>query len=352
MDKKLNILICPLNWGLGHATRCASIIKKLSDLGHIVTIASDGDALVVLKREFPGMECKALAPLNILYSKYFFPGLLWQSIKIIDWMQKDRKMLHQIFKENSYDVIISDSRPLMYSSKIKSIFIINQPNPFIPWYYGSMMIKPMLNRIYKKFHEIWIPDIKGINSLGGELINISSHKNIKHIGWISRLKIHNNISEIPGKILAVISGPEPARSDFQQKLDLNLPEELVTLIGGVVNKLETGGRYISYLEPNELSNQIETAEYIISRGGYSSLMDLAFSNKKLILVPTPGQTEQEYLARRLVEKNYAVIWNLEMESWEDVRSKSDMAKRFDLKQLNIDNDKLLAEALQQLKGLI
>ena len=209
----------------------------------------------------------------------------------------------------------------------------------------------MLNRIYRKYHEIWIPDIKGINSRGGELINISKHKNIKYIGWLSRLKINNSLNEIPGKILAIISGPEPARSDFQQKLDLILPVELVTLIGGEVKKLEKSTRYISFLEPNDLSFQIETAEYIISRGGYSSLMDLAFSNKKLILVPTPGQTEQEYLAQRLVEKKYAVIWDMDIESWADVKLKSDMAKRFDLQELNRDNDKFLAEALKQLEGL-
>ncbi|MBP6793823.1 MAG: hypothetical protein KA143_02160 [Saprospiraceae bacterium] len=351
MGKKLKILICPLNWGLGHATRCAPIIKKLSDLGHTITIAGDGNALEVLKREFPHLEYKELAPLDILYSKYFFPGLILQSIKMIIWMQKDRTMLDQILKEISYDVIISDSRPAIFSSKIKSVFIINQPNPLIPWYYGSMIIKLMLNRIYRKYHEIWIPDIKGINSLGGELINISKHKNIKYIGWLSRLKINNSLNEIPGKILAIISGPEPARSDFQQKLDLILPVELVTLIGGEVKKLEKSTRYISFLEPNDLSFQIETAEYIISRGGYSSLMDLAFSNKKLILVPTPGQTEQEYLAQRLVEKKYAVIWDMDIESWADVKLKSDMAKRFDLQELNRDNDKFLAEALKQLEGL-
>ena len=351
MGKKLKILICPLNWGLGHATRCAPIIKKLSDLGHTITIAGDGNALEVLKREFPHLEYKELAPLDILYSKYFFPGLILQSIKMIIWMQKDRTMLDQILKEISYDVIISDSRPAIFSSKIKSVFIINQPNPLIPWYYGSMIIKLMLNRIYRKYHEIWIPDIKGINSLGGELINISKHKNIKVIGWLSRLKINNSLNEIPGKILAIISGPEPARSDFQQKLDLILPVELVTLIGGEVKKLEKSTRYISFLEPNDLSFQIETAEYIISRGGYSSLMDLAFSNKKLILVPTPGQTEQEYLAQRLVEKKYAVIWDMDIESWADVKLKSDMAKRFDLQELNRDNDKFLAEALKQLEGL-
>lgn len=351
MGKKLKILICPLNWGLGHATRCAPIIKKLSDLGHTITIAGDGNALEVLKREFPHLEYKELAPLDILYSKYFFLGLILQSIKMIIWMQKDRTMLDQILKEISYDVIISDSRPAIFSSKIKSVFIINQPNPLIPWYYGSMIIKLMLNRIYRKYHEIWIPDIKGINSLGGELINISKHKNIKVIGWLSRLKINNSLNEIPGKILAIISGPEPARSDFQQKLDLNLPVELVTLIGGEVKKLEKSTRYISFLEPNDLSFQIETAEYIISRGGYSSLMDLAFSNKKLILVPTPGQTEQEYLAQRLVEKKYAVIWDMDIESWADVKLKSDMAKRFDLQELNRDNDKFLAEALKQLEGL-
>ena len=351
MGKKLKILICPLNWGLGHATRCAPIIKKLSDLGHTITIAGDGNALEVLKREFPHLEYKELAPLDILYSKYFFLGLILQSIKMIIWMQKDRTMLDQILKEISYDVIISDSRPAIFSSKIKSVFIINQPNPLIPWYYGSMIIKLMLNRIYRKYHEIWIPDIKGINSLGGELINISKHKNIKYIGWLSRLKINNSLNEIPGKILAIISGPEPARSDFQQKLDLILPVELVTLIGGEVKKLEKSTRYISFLEPNDLSFQIETAEYIISRGGYSSLMDLAFSNKKLILVPTPGQTEQEYLAQRLVEKKYAVIWDMDIESWADVKLKSDMAKRFDLQELNGDNDKFLAEALKQLEGL-
>ena len=150
MGKKLKILICPLNWGLGHATRCAPIIKKLSDLGHTITIAGDGNALEVLKREFPHLEYKELAPLDILYSKYFFPGLILQSIKMIIWMQKDRTMLDQILKEISYDVIISDSRPAIFSSKIKSVFIINQPNPLIPWYYGSMIIKLMLNRIYRK----------------------------------------------------------------------------------------------------------------------------------------------------------------------------------------------------------
>ena len=348
----MKILICPLNWGIGHATRCVPVIKKLIWQGHDVTVASDGNALMVLKSQFPGIKNKELAPLIIKYSTFFFIGLVYQLPRLLTWIKKDRERLHTILSEESYDVIISDSRPAIFSNRIKSILLISQPNPIIPWFYGSGLVKLLLNTIYKKYHEIWIPDIKGLNSLSGRLIKISDHKKVRHLGWLSRLEIKTISIEIPGKILAIISGPEPSRSDFEHRLDLMLPAKDVILIGGDLNSRKSTARYIPYLEPAALARHIESSEYIISRGGYSSLMDLAFSNKKIILVPTPGQTEQQYLACRLVEKKYAVRWDMKLESWSEVKSKSDQAMRFDLKHMNRDNDKFLEEVLEQLDCLI
>lgn len=349
MGKKLKILICPLNWGIGHATRSAAIIEKLMELGHDITIASDGNAMMVLKRQFPTLKNRELAHLNIRYSKYFFFGMAMQSLKIANWMQKDRRKLKNILSDEPYDVIISDSRPAIYSTQIKSILIINQTTPILPWYGGAAIIKLILNRIYKKYHEIWIPDIFGENSLSGKLTKITNHNHVRYIGWLSRLKISKKAEEIPDKVLAVISGPEPSRSKFKQLLDLKLADQGAMVIGGDVNGEENNTNYIPYLEENALASHIESAEYIISRGGYSSLMDLAFANKKLILVPTPGQTEQEYLAMRWTNKNYAVIWDLNKENWKEVKLKSDRVMRFDLEKLNMDNDRLLEDAMNENK---
>jgi predicted glycosyltransferase len=64
-------------------------------------------------------------------------------------------------------------------------------------------------------------------------------------------------------------------------------------------------KVFNHLPADELRQEIERAEWVISRCGYSTIMDLVALQKKALLIPTPAQTEQEYLAAYLHRKHIA-----------------------------------------------
>jgi UDP:flavonoid glycosyltransferase YjiC (YdhE family) len=75
------ILIAPLNWGLGHATRCIPIIKALQENNYIPIIASDGIALELLQKEFPYVQTLKLPSYKIEYAKNG-KNFKWKLLKI------------------------------------------------------------------------------------------------------------------------------------------------------------------------------------------------------------------------------------------------------------------------------
>lgn len=310
MPLQKRILIAPLNWGLGHATRCVPIIRLLIEKQHTVIITAEGRALEFLKQEFPELEFISLKGIAIEYPRKGSMALkMLVSLPKIMWgIYREHRLLKKIIAEKNIDVVISDNRFGIWNKKVKSIFITHQlmiKSPF------AERLLHQLNLFFiKQYDECWIPDTTGLNNLSGDL----SHKyplpkNAFFIGHLSRFNSTTCIPEPVYDVMAIVSGPEPQRSVFENILIEQLEQSRLKAIL-VCGKTEAPQKretkknleIISHLNTNEMQEAILKSKIIISRSGYSTLMDLAVLGKKAIFVPTPGQTEQEYLAEMLMQK--------------------------------------------------
>ena len=312
-SKRPRILIAPLDWGLGHATRCIPIIKALINEGCEVVIAADKKNFFLLKCEFPETVFLRSSGYEIQYSRnksLFQFKLFLQAPKIIFSILREKKWLKKIINEYSIDAVISDNRFGMYNRKIPCIYITHQLHIKT----GNPVTEKIAQTIHsffiKKYTACWVPDSK-INGLAGELSHPKKiFQNLFYLGPISRFEEIKN-EEKNYDLLIIISGPEPQRTLFESQIlnQLKTFPGKTFLIRGLPsekNCLENFNavKIKNHLPAKELNEIIEQSEIIISRSGYTTVMDLAVLTKKAILIPTPAQTEQEYLAKYLLEKQY------------------------------------------------
>ena len=307
---KKRILIAPLNWGLGHSTRCIPVINALLKYGFDPILASDGNNLTFLKKEFPNLKFIELPSYNITYPKN--GSFRWHLLKklptILSAIKKEQKVISCLIDSKKIDGIISDNRFGVFSKKIPSVYITHQLNVFSG---STSCISSKIHRkIINKFDECWVPDT--INrSLSGALSNA---KNVvtktKYIGALSRLK--KQTLEIEYNLLILLSGPEPQRSTLESLLlaQINNFKGNIAFVRGVIEDKQTivnKGKVIiyNYLNSIQLNTLINKSSVVLSRSGYSTIMDLAKLGKKAFFIPTPGQYEQEYLAIYLKNKNIA-----------------------------------------------
>ncbi len=311
-----NILICPLEWGLGHATRCIPIIKKLLELDANVIIAGEGRSLMLLQKEFPNLKNIHLPGYGISYPKrkWMEISMLSQIPKIFYNIYKENKRLKNIVDTHDIDIVISDNRFGLWSSKAYSIYMTHQVLTKCPWFmkYMEYPLYKLHQFFIKHYNECWIPDFKGVNNLAGDLSNkMDINKNTFHIGPLSRFSINAKIKP-EYDLLAIISGPEPQRSVFEKIITKHLMSTgLKTLtVGGKtegdrrIKAINKNTFYVDYLTSDLLNDIVVNSKYILCRSGYSSIMDMVHMKKQAILIPTPGQTEQEYLAKTLYKKGY------------------------------------------------
>ena len=306
------ILIAPLDWGLGHAARCIPIIKELQNYPVKVIIAADGAVKAMLIEEFPQLQFVTLKGYNIKYSKnkrWFLPKLLIQFPKILSSIVKEHRWLNKVIQELGISAVISDNRLGLYSNSVFSVYITHQLN--IKAGNGiSAKIATLIHQFYiKNYTQCWIPDYNEKKNMAGALSHpaISSSKN-NYIGCLSRLE-KKKPSENTAQILIILSGPEPQRSLFEIMLIKQLEDFMgrVLFVRGLPGTKEKPQNFQNvvfknHLTADELGNAMQGASLIISRSGYTTIMDLIKLGCKAVLVPTPGQTEQEYLAGYLSEK--------------------------------------------------
>ncbi len=307
------ILIAPLDWGIGHATRCVPIIKSLISKQNKVIIASSGEALAFLQREFPTQDFLEWHSYEIRYSssKSQTWAILRQTPKILWRIYKEHYFLKKIIKEKSIEAIISDNRFGLWSRDIKSIYLTHQIMIKMPHRLSIFehLFYSLHKFIIEKYDECWIPDFKGKNNLSGDLSHkYPTPKNASFIGPLSRFEKKEYTSTSPYQNLVLISGPEPQRSIFEKKMIekfLQVKEATIIISGKPTSSYSLLSNNItikSHLDSRELSFLIQTTPNIFCRSGYSTLMDLKVLDRKATLFPTPGQTEQEYLAERLKMK--------------------------------------------------
>ncbi|MBI2967471.1 MAG: glycosyl transferase family 28 [Bacteroidetes bacterium] len=311
-ERKKRILIAPLDWGLGHATRCIPVIREFTAAGADVIIGSNSAAMILLRKEFPQLEWVELPAYNI---RYRFPGSMFLSVTaalpgIIFTIIREHNRLQQIIRTHKIDAVISDNRWGLWTKKVPSVFITHQVMIKCP--HLLKFLEPLLcflhKQIINRFTFCWIPDLEGDGNLSGDL----SHKypvprNAKFIGWISRFMGQDNENrENIYDLIVILSGPEPQRT----KMEKNILNQLKSFSGKVIfcRGLPAGDmelpewkgyctvEFLDHLNSDEMALKILQSGIIIARSGYSTLMDLAVLGKKAILIPTPGQPEQEYLA--------------------------------------------------------
>jgi uncharacterized protein (TIGR00661 family) len=303
--KKKKILVAPLNWGLGHATRCIPIIKALEKNGFEPVIASDGVALELLKKEFSNLTTFELPSYNIQYAekgRNFKWKMITQIPKIISAVRKEQKEISKILDTDKFDGIISDNRLGVYSKKAPSVFITHQLNVLTGS--TSWLTTKLHTKYIQKFNECWVPDVEKSPNLSGKLGHPTELiKNVKYIGPLSRLC--KKPMPIIYDLMVLLSGPEPQRTILEEKIILelkNYPDKVI-FIKGVVEKEQVKEQignvtYYNFMNSRELEDTFNESNFILCRSGYTTVMDLAKLNKKAFFIPTPGQYEQEYLANK------------------------------------------------------
>lgn len=304
------ILVSPLNWGLGHASRCIPIIKALVDNNFTPILASDGDALTLLQKEFPELKSYKLPSYKIKYNKGNSQKLklLLGSPTVIKASIKEQKVVQEIHKKENLSGIISDNRFGIRLSGVPSVYISHQINVLSG--NTTSITSKIHQQIISKFDECWIPDTMN-SRLSGKLSQTANSKlNIKYIGPISRFE--KNVLPKKYDLLVLLSGAEPQRSVLEEILITQLKNysRKVRLVRGVFSdeKLPAIANNISitnYMLSQELEQTTNQSEIILARSGYSTILDLAKLGAKTFFIPTPGQYEQEYLAERMSDLGIA-----------------------------------------------
>ncbi len=312
-DKK--ILIAPLDWGMGHAARCVSLVKKLQQQNNHFTIACTTQQKQFLQQELNDVEYVDLFGYNINYSNLFplWVKILLQLPKLCFVVRRENKWLTDYLKGNKIDVVISDNRFGFYHKSVESIFITHQLNIQAPVF--NNMINRINTSFIKKYNTCWIPDYEEKEKrLSGSLSD--NNKQLATVEFINPLSRFEKSKFIQRKYdaLVLLSGPEPQRSLLEEKLVAAFTNTnyIIALVRGsniqIEKKIPSNIHIIDMASSEQLQKLFNVTCKIICRSGYSTLMDLHTLDLKALLVPTPGQTEQKYLAIYWKEKfGYAAI---------------------------------------------
>lgn len=315
-----HVLVTPLDWGLGHATRCIPIIRELLRRECEVSLAGSGASLDLLRKEFAFLKTYELAPYDPVYPltrSGMALKMIGQLPKFFITIKKEHEQIEQIVRDHSVDLVISDNRYGCWSQNAKSVFITHQSSILMPKRFG--LLAPVVRRFNRKFmsrfDQCWVPDFSGGNNLTGQLNNYARKRmNVfKFIGPLSRFEASKRKRDKLYDVAVILSGPEPQRTLLEKIIRVQLEATDLTycIVRGVINpsSRSIAPNIFDYLTSARLQEVIESSGVIIARSGYSTVMDMAALRKKVIFIPTPGQTEQEYLARTLAEKGIAFFAN-------------------------------------------
>jgi predicted glycosyltransferase len=324
----VSVLLAPLDWGLGHATRCIPIIKELRRQGVRVWVAASGPQESLLRHEFPGLEFLAIPGYPIRYNRgrLLKWGLVLRIPAILRQIRREHTWLDQCLQTYPIDAVISDNRYGLYHKNLPCVLITHQltiqsgvQNPRSSSGIRGMIgrridrkIQQLHYRFITRFTECWVPDQEGTDSLAGLLSHPEVFPKIpvRYIGVLSRFEPCEE-NTIKNSLLVLLSGPEPQRTLLEKILigqlaDLNLKIVLIRGLPGNPKPILKIGQVevFNHMDSIQLGQLIKSAELIVARSGYSTVMDLIRLQKSALLIPTPGQTEQEYLGRYLHEKKW------------------------------------------------
>ena len=320
MKEKKNILICPLEWGLGHAARMIPVAEKLRDLNYNVIFGAGEKHLAFLRGELPDLTCINFPGFRPVYSRFLpqYIVLLLEIPALIYRIISEHFRLKKIITEHSIDIVISDNRFGLWNKKIKTVYITHQPLIPFPRFLSFLEFTGVYlhRQIIRKFTFCFIPDLPGELNFTGRLSHgIKLPQNTRFTGILSRFHGLSSSNDPPSSktvdITVILSGPEPQRGILEKKLTgiLKKKDQSAVILGGrpegQTGATRTGNitRY-DHLQRQAMKDLISGSGTIISRAGYTTIMELLSLGRSAILIPTPGQTEQEYLARYLAAKGW------------------------------------------------
>ena len=339
------ILVCPLNWGLGHASRCVPVIRMFLDRGHEVHIGSDGIALDLLRVEFPNLPFVRLPGYNVQYKhKSFTKSMLLQLPSMLSAIVREGRVVSAYVAKHKIDCVVSDNRLGCLGRTSSNILMTHQlvlrlNNKFLSrcatWAYGWFIAR---------FDKIWVPDLPPPNHLCGEMIESNRFKDVNYVGFLSRLKPY--FGKKMQDVIVILSGPEPTRSRLEEivvKQSWHSPYSMLIVRGlphctGPDLNVPDYVRCVDFLDASGMEKAIGESRIVIARSGYSTVMDLMTIGKSGILIPTPGQPEQELLGERLATMGRFII-----KSEADFDLNKDVKQGMENGELRIENGELRME---------
>ena len=361
MRKK--VIISALDWGLGHATRMIPIVQYFIANDWKVILASSGEAAVLWQQRFANLEFVDLPAYDFMYShKSMVANVISQLPKLNKAISKEHKIIENLVAEHKPDLIISDNRYGVYHSDVRSVFVTHQLQIIPPEAisFTQDILRKMHERFINKFDQVWVPDFEGEGNLSGKLSHgFDTSLDVRYIGALSRFTyskpkaIENK--ELPN-ILVLISGPEPSRSNFEkliiEKL-INYSGDSVVLRGKPSEDIfesRNGIEIYNHLPDDKLINVIDKSDVIIARSGYSTIMDLFYIKKQAIFVPTPAQTEQEYIADRFMKSGmFLNMPERDFDLQKAIREYSKYSGFSDMDSVSFDLSKTLSSIIETIK---
>ena len=289
-------------------------MKTLSASGLEIILAGNGFSLEFLRKEFPGWQYVVLPSFEMRYSggSSQVVSVLKAFLKLIAASWREHRRLRHLIKERNIDIVISDNRFGLFNRNCISVYITHQLT--VPAPAGFRFLTPVIRKLHRNiisnYTYCWIPDEPGVFNLSG---NLSHHQalpeNARFIGILSRFQPETFSVEAEKQydFLFILSGVEPQRTILEKKIISFFQENLsckAVLVRGVPDKkesIEYAGQLtiINQASEEELKSLLEMSEVVVCRSGYTGVMELASINKRAVLIPTPGQPEQEYLAEYL-----------------------------------------------------
>jgi spore coat polysaccharide biosynthesis predicted glycosyltransferase SpsG len=320
LNKKNNILICPLEWGLGHAGRMIPLARKLQECNNSIFIGAGREHQMLFRNELSEITYIDFQGFKPGYSRFLPPYItLFLKIPVLIFhIIAEHLRLRKIIKENNIDIVISDNRFGLWNRKIRTVYVTHQLRIPFP---GKLKLFErtgiLLHRFFiKKYSFCFIPDFPGVLNISGRLSHdMDLPENARFIGILSRFMYcapspNEKKIDFPHNTI-ILSGPEPQRGILKNKLvELLQDKEPATVIlegkPDAFPEVKRAGNIISYnhLSTGEMQEMITGSSLIITRSGYTIVMELISLNRSALLIPTPGQTEQEYLAQYLSAKGW------------------------------------------------
>jgi uncharacterized protein (TIGR00661 family) len=307
----MKVLFGVFDWGIGHATRDIPLITELLKTNE-VHILSTGRALKLLKDYFAGQctyyDVPSVYP-PYTRTRFFQVTFALFLPRMIRNLQYARERSREIVS-GGFDKVISDCRYDVYDTPDNS-YLINHQVRFSTPFGAERIFEKLLARRMQKYKYVIVPDFEE-QSLSGRLSHDLRYVNkdkIRYIGILSHLKKLQVTEDIDYFIS--VSGPEPQRTVLQKKM-IEMSGQLegnVVIAGGIPESTTTRSsenlRFYSFLNAEQQADMMNRAKFIISRPGYTTVMELAeLDKKRALFLPTPGQTEQEYLADYYEKQGY------------------------------------------------